>query len=443
VFLLALVIVSALVFVTVSYHDWPEWTGFGTTVKQTENSSGEVTSEYLPPKTLWDLLELLIVPVILAAGAYWLQHSFKKREQYRLEQQAQEATLQSYLDKVTDLLVKENALDSQLGPTERAILRSRTLTAIRTLNGTRKGIIARFLAEADLIVGDNPVIWGVDLERADLSGADLTNINLSGANLANANLEGAVLHAANMRNAVLLDANLSDVVFHSGEITDSDRDILSPEHRALYTTNRILRIAKKTVTSLGDVEEAFTNIQRDYRTIDIGLLEEQLAKKKHRREVYLREGRDILEEEILEEVRSGKCKQEAEDAKRECEEAEKRWEREKSEMNHKMLEDEYALEKEILIAKREMEMFIRADLENAQFVGADLRRADMRRANLKNANLQNADLRGAILINADMTGASLDNADFSNASLSGASLTEKQLANTKSTKGAWRDGKRL
>src|SRR5437867_2301059 len=110
----SIVIIIVLVLISYFDRDWPDWTGFGPVPKKIDNGQGKITIEYQPRKTLWDLLSLLIVPAILAGGAYWLQQSGKRREQYSQEQQAQETTLQSYLDKMTDLLVKERILDAQL-----------------------------------------------------------------------------------------------------------------------------------------------------------------------------------------------------------------------------------------------------------------------------------------------------------------------------------------
>src|SRR5690349_2230409 len=48
---------------------WNNWTGFSA-------------------KTLWDWLQLLLVPVILTIGGYWLNQLQKSREERSAEQQA-------------------------------------------------------------------------------------------------------------------------------------------------------------------------------------------------------------------------------------------------------------------------------------------------------------------------------------------------------------------
>ncbi len=173
-----------------------EWTGFGT-------------------KTLWDWMQLLIVPAVLAGGAaggaYWLNESARQREQAVTEQRAQETALQTYLDKMTELLLDKKVRESKEESEVRAVARARTLTVLRRLDKDRKGAVLRFLYEADLIDKNKRVIdlsW-VDLGGTNLSRANLSRANLSGAYLMNANLSRAYLFGANLSRADLSNANLS------------------------------------------------------------------------------------------------------------------------------------------------------------------------------------------------------------------------------------------
>ena len=126
-------------------------------------------------KTLWDWMELLIVPLFLAGGAFFLNRSEKEIERQRTEDRAnlereiatdrqQEAALQSYLDRMAELLL-EKKLRTTENKEVRNVARTRTLAVLRTLDGTRKGIVLRFLKEAGLIDKEKTI---VDLEGADL-----------------------------------------------------------------------------------------------------------------------------------------------------------------------------------------------------------------------------------------------------------------------------------
>ena len=72
-------------------------------------------------KTLWDWMELLVIPLVLAIGAFYLERSERavdrktaddraKLERELATDRQQEAALQAYLDRMAELLLKENLL---------------------------------------------------------------------------------------------------------------------------------------------------------------------------------------------------------------------------------------------------------------------------------------------------------------------------------------------
>ena len=202
-------------------------------------------------KTLWDWLQLLIIPLVLAIVAllFNLANSQTERQiaKQRYEQDQQIALdkqqgdiLQAYLDRMSDLLLKDKLLTS---PSDewRKVARVRTITVLTQLDGRRVGYVFAFLHEAGLIStasedrGDyeydinlfnfdlHAVNWRnadlseVDLAQANLRGADLSHANLGGAdlsraNLTEANLSGASLDRANLSLADLTEANLKDTI---------------------------------------------------------------------------------------------------------------------------------------------------------------------------------------------------------------------------------------
>ncbi len=177
-------------------------------------------------KTLWDWLQLLIIPAVLAGGAMWFSRAEREAEREIADDRLREAALQGYLDRMTELLLKEGLRTSEADDESRAVARARTLTALRQLDGERKATLLRFLYEADLINRDDAVIV---LERADLIKAKLWNANLSGANLSKvmlwgADLSEADLGEADLKEAILVGTNLSEAdlgeVDLSGAIMD-------------------------------------------------------------------------------------------------------------------------------------------------------------------------------------------------------------------------------
>ena len=109
-----------------------------------------------PAKTLWDWLQLLIVPAILIGVTFvWSAtqtRSDNKREDRRIdadqaaaEEARRDATLQAYLDEMSGLMLDKKLLTSKESDAVRAVARTVTLTALRRLNGERKGEVVRFL----------------------------------------------------------------------------------------------------------------------------------------------------------------------------------------------------------------------------------------------------------------------------------------------------------
>jgi uncharacterized protein YjbI with pentapeptide repeats len=190
----------------------------------------------LGAKTLWDWMDLLLVPLFIAAGALLLNRSQRTSERQRakerlaLEQEIesdrqQEESLQTYFDRIIELVLKDKL--SKFSPDEiRNVAKTRTLSVLRRLDGRRKGLVILFLRDSGLIDRTDAVIdlCGADLRgvylaqaslrrinfaEADLSNADLHDANLSRSYLSSTNLSGANLHGANLSGADLFEANLN------------------------------------------------------------------------------------------------------------------------------------------------------------------------------------------------------------------------------------------
>jgi uncharacterized protein YjbI with pentapeptide repeats len=207
----------------------------------------------LPKRTLWDWLDLLIVPAVLAIGGLLFSSAQNRATQAAAEQRAQDEALQAYLDRMGQLLTEEDlfGVRGQDAGNLRSLARSYTLTVLGSLDGRRKRDVVRFLYETGLIYNHRPPV--ITLHRADLTGADLEGmslcthaypgadfmgmtdlkakaeqlgvdiyeiapphdyvhlamVNLSGANLRGADLGGANLSGADLSGADLSGANLS------------------------------------------------------------------------------------------------------------------------------------------------------------------------------------------------------------------------------------------
>ena len=179
------------------------WTGFGEYVLP--------ESEYVRGKTLWDWMELLIIPLFLAGGAFILQRSERAAERKVTEEHQQEAALQAYFDRMAELLLDDELKQDQ---NEKAstVMRVRTLTVLRELNAARNGIVVRFLRDLGLAgTKESSLFVAASLEGADLKGVNLSETNLARARLEDANLECSFLIGASLKTAILRNANLERV----------------------------------------------------------------------------------------------------------------------------------------------------------------------------------------------------------------------------------------
>lgn len=171
-------------------------------------------------KTLWDWMNLLIVPVVLAGGALWFNQQRAQVEHAIALDNLREETFQKYLDKMTELLLDKNLHRSATPPSRaenraaNSIALARTLSVLRNLDDRRNREVIRFLSNTGLLKGDLDFSGNdKDLSGADLRGVNLKDVDLSDANLSGADLRGADLSGANLCGANLNGADLRRAIF--------------------------------------------------------------------------------------------------------------------------------------------------------------------------------------------------------------------------------------
>ena len=299
----------------------PTWTGFR---GYTKPNGGVV-----PPKNLWDWLNLLIVPAALVVGAWWLNRAEKQRERESINQRAEfdrrlaedrnrELALQAYLDHMTELLLTGGLREAKEGDEIRSIARAKTITVLRILDPVRKGLLLRFLREAGLL--EEPT---VNIKWADLSEADLRKANLANASLRNVNFERAQLTQAYLFRADLRGATFCHSVLYRAKIISAN-----------------LRLAQMKEANLSEAD--FTESD-----LSIASLYKVIANNVNFQQANLRSA-DLSESNLQGAIFTG--------------------------------------------ANLTMAKLVNADLRNADFTGANCRGADLSGANLVGAKLQDADL---------------------------------------------------
>jgi uncharacterized protein YjbI with pentapeptide repeats len=187
------------------------WTGFG-------------------GKTLWDWFNLLgatvLIPLVIAAatiGFGWQQNQLAQKQHdgdqaIALDQQRQ-AIFQAYEDDIKDLLLTKGLQTSKPGDGVRTVARAETLSALRQLDGERKGLLIQFLSEGGLISQNTDGYAIIPLTEADLREANLSLVDLSRVDLTFAQLNGTNLRGAVLREAFLAGADLEDADLRGANLT--------------------------------------------------------------------------------------------------------------------------------------------------------------------------------------------------------------------------------
>jgi uncharacterized protein YjbI with pentapeptide repeats len=214
-------------------------------------------------KTVWDFLQLLIVPLMLIAIGlvFSLQQDARQQrvedqraeaERELAEQRAQDEALQAYLDQMSQLMLDRKLLDAEWGDPVYTLAQARTSTVILSLDGEHNERVTRFLINSGLAVHSeasprllrgiplshatlsNAYLHHADLRNADMSDADMSGVtdlnlailndaNLRGANLSGADLSGVTdLSLAILNDANLSDANLSDANLFAADLIGVD-----------------------------------------------------------------------------------------------------------------------------------------------------------------------------------------------------------------------------
>ncbi len=174
-----------------------------------------------------DWMELFIVPLVLAVGAFWFNYQQGEQQRETEENRAQEERLQTYLEDVGTLLIDKDLLNSEEEDETRYLARARTLAVLRDAGVDQKQIVVSFLAESGLAGGRNGADPVVSLANANLAGADLHVVDyMQGADLTEADLSNAwvmqELDGASLSRAQLDGADLPEVILRSAVLNDAD-----------------------------------------------------------------------------------------------------------------------------------------------------------------------------------------------------------------------------
>jgi hypothetical protein len=193
---------------------------------------GYLLNVYFPGKTLWDYLDVFLVPVLIFGFGFVLDRSSKIREESRMVQaesarvqDGKDAALQSYYDRISLILLDDRLSDlmsskepigdasaNSFARPARDVIRARTLAILRSFSGEkdreRRNLVFRFLLESEILDRlrvslRSANLSGVYFGRVCLTGVDFSHCDLSNADMSGAHFEEAFLVGASLRNAIL------------------------------------------------------------------------------------------------------------------------------------------------------------------------------------------------------------------------------------------------
>src|SRR5215204_544862 len=245
---------------------------------------------FVAKKTLWQFLDLLIIPLALAIIGFGFTAQQQARQthidtkryeraQAVEEQRAQNAALQAYLDQMSQLILDSKLLEAEQGGPVHILARARTITAITQFDGENNQAVTRFLSESGLL-RKQALLAKADLEDARLHKAMLQEANLAGTHLKGANLTDAVLlnavffsaegkvdggiqattaelPKADLSRAALLGANLSGCLLRDATLTDAtlqSADLRSADLQGADLSHAVLQGADLSSADLTDAK---------------------------------------------------------------------------------------------------------------------------------------------------------------------------------------------
>jgi hypothetical protein len=196
----------------------------------TESATAQSTDRQ---RTLWDWLDLLLIPLVLGVGAFVFNIALQRRQTQLAKaenetdrkigrERNREETLRHYLDVMQRLMLEVgmNGLP-RLDPRLSDIARARTLAVIRALAGSSSRIdqVLVFLRESHLLDVTNVhkntklreltvSLARADFRSVDLRGVNFDSVNLEAANFDKANLRGASFWSANLQRAKMINTDL-------------------------------------------------------------------------------------------------------------------------------------------------------------------------------------------------------------------------------------------
>ncbi|MCX6830202.1 MAG: pentapeptide repeat-containing protein [candidate division Zixibacteria bacterium] len=179
-------------------------------------------------KTLWDWVDLLIIPAGLALGGV-LFALLERRTEYAISEDRElQRNLETYLDRMAELLLNKDMRASRSDAEVLCVARARTHIALEELDGRRKSEVVRFLIEMNLlglpmanehISSEHYVsLTNTDLSETQLVLFSLDRVDLKRVSFWKANLKGTFFRGADLQEADFAGAIMTEACFEGAAL---------------------------------------------------------------------------------------------------------------------------------------------------------------------------------------------------------------------------------
>lgn len=431
-------------------------------------------------KNLWDWMQLLILPILVAAGGLLLDNQIDRREEKRAKNRSDQETLKLYYDQMKTYTPTIKSLLSEISQIkdtegkkfqsekldkiekelnnvrpELETIRSLTLTVLDELDSEHKSQVVRYLYNIGVIrleiprrinkISDKNCIRtsqqgqdnylyesAIQLDGVDLSGVNFINrnikfINFCGVKLKQAKFINSDLSYANINQADLSEANLDRAIFSGIEFDNVEK--IDKKYRLAMILKNNSRILQKLQENDATQTDNFSNEEfeplldgqklSDYGKdlSNVNLQEVDLA------------GVNLAGFNLEESDSSGADLTKAKLHNTNLQGV--KLDRAKLH-NIEGLESSSGVDGKIKLVVKILnnKVDLKRDLIGADLTNVNLDRQNLIGANLTRTNLEGASLKGVQLTKANLRGANLGNTDLTDAQLNETKLVEVNLKNS-------------
>lgn len=165
-------------------------------------------------KTLWDWMELALIPVILFFLANYYSRMQRLEAQRVQHEEEQFNVLQTYIDKLQQFVIENKLTEHKQGEPIVNFARTITLSTLSRLDVDRKQKVIILLNTLELIQArkDGNVI--ISLFNADMRGLAGARYDFTGSDLGMSNLTEADIAGSSFAGADLWGADITDAAFY-------------------------------------------------------------------------------------------------------------------------------------------------------------------------------------------------------------------------------------